>query len=163
MACTVASAGHYNGYKVSVYTRAQEVNRMSDLHWLDSTWNIISSQVKVDKIYLETHRDLLIIPDATLEQAKKFFRDRGIEVGGGITYTINEANSFETFCFSNPEHRKLIQEIAEHTAKHFDDFILDDFFFTSCKSDIEIKAKGNKSWTQYRMDLLTEAGKKPCD
>ena len=159
MACTVVSAGHYNGFKVSVYTRAQEVNRMSDLHWLDSTWNIISSQVKVDKIYLETHRDLLIVPDATLEQAKKFFRDRGIEVGGGITYTINEANSFETFCFSDPEHRKLVQEIAEHTAKHFDDFILDDFFFTSCKSDIEIKAKGNKSWTQYRMDLLTEAGK----
>ena len=151
-------AGHYDGFKVSVYTRAQEVNRMSDLHWLDSTWNIIASQLKVDKIYLETHRDLLIVPDATLEQAKKFFRDKGIEVGGGITYTINEANSFETFCYSDPEHRKLVQQIAEHTAKHFDDFILDDFFFTSCKSDVEIKAKGNKSWTQYRMDLLTEAG-----
>jgi len=153
-----AFAGNYEGFKVSVYTRAQEVEKMKDLHWLDSTWNIISSQLKVDKIYLETHRDLLIIPDATLEQAKKFFKDKGIEVGGGITYTINEANSFETFCYSNPEHRKLVQQIAEHTAKHFDDFILDDFFFTSCKSDIEIKAKGNKSWTQYRMDLLTEAG-----
>lgn len=29
---------------------------------------------------------------------------------------------------------------CRHT-KHFDEFILDDFFFTSCKSDIEIKAK----------------------
>ena len=155
---TVTFAGHYEGFKVSVYTRAYEVEKMNDLHWLDSTWNIISSQIKVDKIYLETHRDLLIVPDATLEQAKKFFLDKGIEVGGGITYTINEANSFETFCYSNPEHRKMVQEIAEHTAKHFDNFILDDFFFTSCKSDIEINAKGNKSWTQYRMDLLTEAG-----
>ena len=155
---TAAFAGHYDGFKVSVYTRAYEVEKMKDLHWLDSTWNIISSQLKVDKIYLETHRDLLIVPDATLEQAKKFFLDKGIEVGGGITYTINEANSFETFCYSNPEHRKIVQEIAEHTAKHFDDFILDDFFFTSCKSDIEIKAKGDKSWTLYRMDLLTEAG-----
>ena len=153
-----AFSGHYEGFKVSVYTRAQEVNRMSDLRWLDSTWNIISSQLKVDKIYLETHRDLLIVPDATLEQAKKFFRDKGIEVGGGITYTINEANSFETFCYSDPEHRKIVQQIAEHTAKHFDDYILDDFFFTSCKSDIEIKAKGNKSWTQYRTELLYEAG-----
>jgi len=158
---TVASAfaGHYTGFKVSVYTRAQEVERMKDLHWLDSTWTIISNQLKVDKIYLETHRDLLIVPDATLEQAKNFFRSKGVEVGGGITYTVNESNSFETFCYSNPEHRKLIREIAEHTAKHFDDFILDDFFFTSCKSDIEIEAKGNKSWTQYRMDLLNEAGK----
>jgi hypothetical protein len=153
-----AFSGNYNGFKVSVYTRAYEVEKMKDLHWLDSTWNIISSQIKVDKIYLETHRDLLIVPSETLEQAKKFFISKGLEVGGGITYTINESNSFETFCYSNPEHRKLVQEIAEHTAKHFDDFILDDFFFTSCKSDIEIKAKGTKSWTQYRIDLMTEAG-----
>ncbi|MDR3140434.1 MAG: hypothetical protein LBU37_01700 [Tannerellaceae bacterium] len=153
-----ALAGNYKSFKVSVYTRAYEVEKMKDLHWLDSTWNIISSQVRVDKIYLETHRDLLIVPGETLEQAKKFFLDRGIEVGGGITYTINEANSFETFCYSNPEHRKIVQEIAEHTARYFDDFILDDFFFTSCKSDVEIKAKGTKSWTQYRLELMTEAG-----
>ena len=158
LASMSALAGNYNGFKVSIYTRAQEVEKMKDLHWLDSTWTIISGQLKVDKIYLETHRHLIIVPDATIEQAKKYFKDKGIEVGGGITYTINESNSFETFCYSNPEHRKLVQQIAEHTAKHFDDFILDDFFFTSCKSDIEIEAKGNKSWTQYRMDLLTEAG-----
>jgi hypothetical protein len=151
-------SGNYKSFKVSVYTRAYEVEKMKDLHWLDSTWNIIVNQVKVDKIYLETHRDLLIVPSETLEQAKKYFLDKGVEVGGGITYTINEANSFETFCYSNPEHRKLVQEIAEHTAKHFDDFILDDFFFTSCKSDVEIKAKGTKSWTQYRTELMTEAG-----
>jgi len=157
--CLTAFSGNYRSFKVSVYTRAYEVEKMKDLHWLDSTWQIISSQVKVDKIYLETHRDLLIVPDETLEQAKKYFLDKGIEVGGGITYTINEANSFETFCYSDPEHRKLIREIAEHTAKHFDDFILDDFFFTSCKSDIEIKAKGAKSWTQYRTELMTEAAK----
>jgi hypothetical protein len=150
-------AGHYKSFKVSVYTRAYEVEKMKDLQWLDSTWNIISSQVKVDKIYLETHRDLLIVPDATLEQAKRFFKERGVEVGGGITYTIDESNSFETFCYSNPEHRKKVREIAEHTARHFDDFILDDFFFTSCKSDIEIKAKGNMTWTDYRLKLMTQA------
>ena len=120
---------------------------------------MISQQLEVDKIYLETHRDLLVVEDATLEQAKKFFHDRGIETAGGITYTINEANSFETFCYSNPEHRKMVQKIAEHTAKHFDEFILDDFFFTSCKSDIEIKAKGMQSWTDYRLKLMTEAGR----
>ncbi len=153
-----AYAANYKGFKVSVYTRAYEVERMKDPKWLDSTWNIISKQVKIDKIYLETHRDLLIVPSETLEAAKKFFLSKGVEVGGGITYTVNERNNFETFCYSDPEHRKIVQEIAEHTAKHFDDFILDDFFFTSCKSDIEIKAKGNKSWTQYRTELMTEAG-----
>lgn len=104
MVCTMAmQAKAYDNFKVSVYVRAYEVDKMKDIHWLDSTWNVISQQLEVDKIYLETHRDLLIVDDATLEQAKKFFHDRGIETAGGITYTINEANSFETFCYSNPE------------------------------------------------------------
>ncbi len=152
-------AGKYKSFKVSVYARAYEVDKMKDLHWLDSTWTVISQQVDVDKIYLETHRDLLIVDDATLEQAKKYFHDRGIETAGGITYTIDESNSFETFCYSNPQHRKKVQEIAEHTAKHFDEFLLDDFFFTSCKSEDEIRAKGDLSWTEYRLKLMTEAGR----
>ena len=57
----VAFSGNYKSFKVSVYTRAYEVEKMKDLHWLDSTWTIISNQLKVDKIYLETHRDLLIV------------------------------------------------------------------------------------------------------
>ena len=160
MVCNMTmQAKAYESFKVSIYVRAYEVDKMKDIHWLDSTWTVISQQLEVDKIYLETHRDLLVVEDATLEQAKKFFHDRGIETAGGITYTINEANSFETFCYSNPEHRKMVQKIAEHTAKHFDEFILDDFLFTSCKSDIEIKAKGMQSWTDYRLKLMTEAGR----
>ena len=46
---------------------------MKDTKWLESSWATISSQLDVDKIYLETHRDLLIVDDATLEKAKKFF------------------------------------------------------------------------------------------
>lgn len=153
------TARAYKSFKVSIYVRAYEVNKMKDIQWLDSTWNIISKQLDVDKIYLETHRDLLIVDDATLNQAKEFFHKKGIETAGGITYTIDESNSFETFCYSNPEHRKTVQEIAEHTAKHFDEFILDDFFFTSCKSDIEIKTKGDMSWTEYRLKVMTEAGR----
>ena len=34
---------------------------------------------------------------------------KGVKVAGGITITINEANQFETYCYSNPEHRKKLQ------------------------------------------------------
>lgn len=119
----------YKNFKVSVYVRAYEVDKMKDPQWLDSTWTVISQQLDVDKVYLETHRDLLLVDDATIENAKRFFHERGIETAGGITYTIDESNNFETFCYSNPEHRKKVQEIAEFTARHFDEFILDDFFF----------------------------------
>ena len=36
-------------------------------------------------------------------------------------------------------------------ARHFDEVILDDFFFYTSKSDADIAAKGNRSWTDYRM------------
>ena len=150
-------ADHKN-FKVSVYVRAYEVAKMKDTQWLESSWKIISEHLDVDKIYLETHRDLLIVDDETLEKAKAFFLRQGLEVAGGITYTIDESNEFETFSYSDPEDRATVRRIAEHTARHFDEFLLDDFFFTSSKRDVEIEAKGSRSWTQYRLDLLRDAG-----
>jgi hypothetical protein len=132
---------------------------MADQKKLQETWDLISRQVNVDKIYLETHRDRLIVDEKTLESAIKFFRSKGLKVAGGITYTIDESNNFETFCYTNPEHRQKAREIAEYTAKHFDEFILDDFFFTSCKCDMCIKAKGDMSWTDFRLRLMTEAAR----
>lgn len=155
----VSMQAKHSNFKVSVYVRAYEVDKMKDTQWLESSWATISSQLDVDKIYLETHRDLLIVDDATLEKAKKFFEKQGLEVAGGITFTINESNEFETFCYSDPEHRKTVQHIAEVTARHFDEFLLDDFFFTSCKSPIEIAAKGEQSWTAYRLALMNDAAK----
>lgn len=152
------SAQHYRNFRSSIYCRAYEVKLMNDTtNYLKPIWNEITRQMKVDKIYLETHRDLLIVDQATLDIAKKFFRDRGVEVAGGITLTVNERNRFQTFCYSDPEDRKKVKELSEYTAKNFDEFILDDFFFTNCKDDGAIKEKGNKSWTQYRLDLMVEA------
>ncbi len=154
------AAQHYNNFKVSVYCRAYEVRQMGDTNnYLKPLWNEISRQLKVDKVYLETHRDLIVVNQDTLNIAKKFFKDRGIEVAGGITLTISEPNRFQTFCYSNPDDRKWVKHLSEYTAKNFDEFILDDFFFTNCKDDGAIKDKGDRSWTQYRLSLMTEAAK----
>jgi len=155
----IYAQGGYDNFKVSVYARAYEVEKMSDLNWLTPIWNEISRQVKVNKIYLETHRDLLIVKKETIEAAKKFFRDHNIEIAGGITLTVNERNMFETFCYSNPEHRQKVREIVEYTAGLFDEVILDDFFFTNCKCELCIKGKGDLSWTDYRLKLLDEAAR----
>ena len=109
-------AGNYKSFKVAIYVRYYEVAKMADSEYLESTWNSISSQMKVDRVYLETHRDTLIVPQKTLDKAKKFFKDRGIETCGGITYTLMEWNNFETYCYSNPEYRKKAQEVIEYTA-----------------------------------------------
>ncbi len=81
----IAMQGYSQAYKnfKAVYCRAYEVEKMADPKWLTSVWDTLSRQLHVDKIYLETHRDLLIVPDATLEAAKKFFQSKGVEVAGG--------------------------------------------------------------------------------
>jgi hypothetical protein len=65
----VWSAG-YRNFKVAVYSRACETREMKDLNWLEPRWNELSRQVKVDKIYLETHRDLIVVDEPTLLSAK---------------------------------------------------------------------------------------------
>ena len=154
------SAKKYENFDVAVYSRAYETQQMGDLSWLEPRWNELTRQVHIDKIYLETYRDAgNIVDESTLETAKKFFADRGIKTAGGITLTVSERNRFETFCYTNPEHRRKVREIVEYTAEHFDEVILDDFFFTNCKCELCIEAKGNKSWTQYRLGLLDDAAR----
>lgn len=149
----------FKNFKTSIYTRSYEVQKMSNPRWLDSTWQIISSQLQVDKIYLEVHRDLNIIDDKILQTAKKFFESKGLEVAGGITYTIDESNYLQTYCYSREEYRKKAKQVIEVAASNFDEVILDDFFFTNCKCESCVIAKGDRSWSEYRLELMTEASK----
>ncbi len=152
-------ANAYDNFKVAVYVRAQEVAHMSDPAWLESEWQRISSAVHVDKVYLEVHRDGTMPDDKTIEAAKAFFKAHGVETAGGITFTIDEGNRFQTFSYDTPENRRRVQMIAETAARHFDEVILDDFFFTSAKTEQDILARGNRSWTEHRLALMTEAGR----
>ncbi len=147
----------YHNFKVSVYATMYDVQQMADLAWLEQRFDVISRHIKVNKVYLETHRDAQIVDEVTILQAKQFFAERGVETPGGITYTVNERNRFQTYCYTNPEDRQKVKEIAEYTARLFDVFILDDFFFTNCKCELCIAAKGDRSWTDYRLALMTEA------
>ena len=150
-------AGDYHNFKVAVYCRAYEVAKMGDADWLESVWDELSKGVHVDKVYLETHRDLLVVDEKILTSAIHFFSRKGIEVAGGITYTKDESNFYETFCYSDPADRAKVREIASYTARFFDEFILDDFFFTSCKCDLCIEAKKDRSWTDFRLELMRDA------
>lgn len=154
-----AGGDRYRNFGVAVYCRVYEVRQMKDPAYLESTWAAIAPHVKIGKIYLETHRDTIVVDQATLDQAKRFFEGKGLKVAGGITITVNESNQFETYCYSNPEHRKRLREVVEFTARNFDEIILDDFFFTSCKCDLCVRAKGTKSWTDFRLALMDEAGR----
>ena len=55
----------YGNFKVSVYSRAYETREMNDIKWIEPRWTELTRQVHVDKIYLETHRDLIVVKEAS--------------------------------------------------------------------------------------------------
>ena len=147
----------YKNFSAAIYARVYEVMQMNDLNWLQERFDMISRHIVVSKVYLETHRDMRVADENTLLQAKLFFENRGVVTSGGITITVNEMNRFQTYCYTNPEHRQKLKEVVEYTAGLFDEVILDDFFFTNCKCEDCIRAKGERSWTDFRLELMAQA------
>jgi len=50
----------------------------------------------------------------------------------------------------------MLLNAVKIAAEGFNECILDDFFFTSCKCDKCIGAKGDMSWTDFRLKRMTE-------
>jgi hypothetical protein len=155
----VSRADQYKNFRVAVYIPIFVVAQMKDPNWLQSNWDTISKQVKVDKVYIETYRSHQIADEQLLEQIKKFFTDHGVQVAGGIAFTGDETRQFESFCYTDPQDREYVKRVSELTARHFDEIILDDFFFVNSKRDSDIAVKGDKSWTQFRLDLMDDAAR----
>jgi len=146
------------GFGISVYIQVRDVLKFQDPAVLQAQWDQISSQVKVDKVYIEVHRDRILAPDALLEAVKAFFVQHGVQVAAGSAFSDSEADLFKSFCYTNAADRAYVKGVAELAARHFDEFILDDFFFVNTKFDSDIAAKGERSWSQFRLDLMDQAG-----
>ncbi|HEX3356617.1 MAG TPA: hypothetical protein VHS31_06505, partial [Tepidisphaeraceae bacterium] len=155
-----AIAGQYKNFIVSVYIPAGVTRSLSDPQRLQQDWDRINSQVKIDKVYIENYRDNQWVDEETIEPIKKFFTDHGVTVAGGVTMAAgNIGGQFQTFSYADPKDRENAKKAIEMAARHFDEVILDDFFFYCTKTDADIAAKGDKSWTQYRLDAMRDVAK----
>ncbi|MBE5804552.1 MAG: hypothetical protein E7316_08590 [Clostridiales bacterium] len=112
------------------------------------------------KAYLETHRALVDIPDDQMLMAKRVFERNGIEVSGGITTTglVGERKPaiFDCYCYSDDAHREALLDIVRRTARLFDELILDDYYFNSCRCGKCIEQKGERSWAEFKLDQMEE-------
>ncbi|MEJ2109448.1 MAG: hypothetical protein P8Z37_05950 [Acidobacteriota bacterium] len=150
----------YENLSIAVYFRYQETqSNGSDTTQLASQWADIEKQVHVDKVYLETTRNRELVSEEAVTNLKKFFDDRGIKTSGALGLTVNEMNGFQTFCYTDPDDRETVKSMVQFTARHFNEIILDDFFFNNSKTDSDIAAKGDRSWTEFRTELMAEVSK----
>jgi hypothetical protein len=154
---SVSKAGQYTNFDVSIYIPVGVVQSFENPQKLADDWARISRQLKVDKVYVEVQRNRQEANDQLLEQVKKFFLAHGVKVAGGMAASDGSiGGQFKTFCYTDPKDREFIKSAAELAARHFDELIQDDFFFNTTKYDSDIAAKGDKSWTQFRLDLMDD-------
>jgi hypothetical protein len=154
-----APLAHKN-FKVSVYVVVDATRALSDPKTFERQFDRVMRQAPFDKVYVEVYRDGRFATDAEVDTVKKAFEARGIAVSGGITLAKGGKNGqFGTFDYEDPADRAECEKAVRLAARHFDELILDDFFFYNTKSDADIAAKGARSWTQYRLDTMRAAGR----
>ena len=158
--------GCYKNFKSVIYCTAQNMVNETEEALLEQL-AFFQKYCGVDKVYLEPYRDGLMIPEEQLSMLIRVFKSQGIEVSGALTTTCEdlcEADSLKqrmggTYCYSNKAMRDYLVKTVAYTARHFDEFIIDDWFFTTCTCDECRAAKGDKSWEQFRTDLLNEVSR----
>jgi hypothetical protein len=160
LALPAARAGGYTNLNVAVYFRYQEVHSIpANLERFSNQWVNIEKQVKVAKVYLETTRNAQLATASDVATLKQFFTSRGIRVAGGMGLTANEGNGFQSYNYNSPADRDLIKAMSAFTATNFDEIILDDFYFSNYKGPEAIAAKGDRSWTEFRTQLMDEVSR----
>lgn len=163
MAVSVAGAEpeRHKSFKVTVFIPVQVVEQMGhDPAWMESSWKTISDRLHVDKVFIENYRSGTTADDATLDRVKQFFQSHGVEVAGGMALLApGSGGQFRTLDYTDPRDRALVERVSAQAARHFDEFILDDLFFTNTKSDSDIAAKGKRSWDEFRMQMMDEVSR----
>jgi hypothetical protein len=145
---------HYANFLTATYAPAGYLNDNS-LEQIKADIEKAGKYIKLDKIYLETYRSEILVEREKMEAIKALFIEKGFAVSGGITTTVKKT-LMGSMCFTDPENRKKLGEIAAYTAELFDEVILDDFYFTNCHCESCIKAKGDKDWASFRLALMND-------
>lgn len=157
----------YNNFKVAAYVFAYYLAEASEEEILQGI-EFFKNSIHLDKVYLENHRSVVDIPVEKMRKVKKLFNDNGIETSGGITSTVlvdgkRKPALFDSFCYTDPAHRQKYLQIVRELASVFDEIILDDFFFSACRCEMCIEAKGKMSWKDYRLKLMEDFSKEIVD
>ena len=159
---------HYRNFLLTTYFVAHATARVTREE-LEKQLAFVEKHLRLDKVYLEPWRGELASHEQ-IEMCREVFQAHGVQVEGGITTVMRtpegakpKARLFDTLCYNDPVMRQKLKEVSAYTARHFDAFIIDDFFFTNCMCPDCVREKEaynrqhgitDGSWQQYRLDLM---------
>ncbi|HEY5587303.1 MAG TPA: hypothetical protein VIK78_22810, partial [Ruminiclostridium sp.] len=146
----------YNNFNIAIYFSNSAVKKAYDEQWLEKSYAAISKNIRIGKIYIETFRHGETADKEHIEKAIDFFRKKGIkQISGGMMVNASKSGPFRrSFCFTDPSEREQFRQLVEYTASLFDEIIFDDMFTFNCRCQKCQAAKGEMSWTEYRLKTM---------
>ncbi len=114
----------------------------------------------VTRVFIETFRNGYMAKEEDMIRGRDAFKKAGFITDGCVTTTGIGVESNGWKLVSNYEMPKTLEEcekIFRFTASLFDVIMIDDFLFTDDTTEISEKARGERSWADYRCDLMLRA------
>lgn len=143
----------YKNFNVAVYCMVSTVNGITDFEEFDKKFKHLYENVNVGRVYLECYRAMEFADKEHILKVKEYFESKGIATSGGIT-TCDDSNNegYVSLCYSSEKGQKILKDSVALNAEVFDEFIFDDFYFINCRCPKCIELKGDRSWSQFRLD-----------
>lgn len=117
----------------------------------------------ITRVYVESYRDKVEPDDAAVRFTRDGFRTAGFLVSGCITPTRlgKRSTGWEAVsCYTDSAARREIERVFRRAAGFFDEIMIDDFLFTDCRCEACVKARGTRSWADYRCGLMMDVSRK---
>ena len=166
--------GNYRNFKLVYYFIAQATAR-AEKEKLEKDIGFFEKYLRPDKVYLEPYRAGILADEEHVNLCRKVFEKHGVAVAGGLTTTIRTPEGdepkqrlFDTYCYNDEKMLAELRKVCSFIGGHFDEFIIDDFFFTNCTCEACRRGRDeynrergitDGSWKEYRLHLMEKVSR----
>lgn len=146
--------------RISVYATAGGVNRYLATPADRTKTADTLRRFQVSHIFLEGRRGDEYVPPALLKEIRDDLAARGFQLSGGIATVPGKSfgvRQNEGLSWLNFQAKKTQDDLANffrENAPIFEEIIVDDFYCSGDTSSESDRARGGRSWGEYRRDLL---------
>ncbi|MBP8129734.1 MAG: hypothetical protein KA184_09140 [Candidatus Hydrogenedentes bacterium] len=123
-------------------------------------------RLEIRKVYLEFCRAGTVIDRGTLDRARDLLLERGFAVAGGIAtvpgagFGTASDGQLNWFQYEDEKTRADLERVMRDAAPVFSEIIVDDFLCTDDTSVPSQQARGSRSWSDYRRDLMLDVAER---
>ncbi|HNS22179.1 MAG TPA: hypothetical protein PKH24_16865 [Sedimentisphaerales bacterium] len=157
--------GRTDSLRLGSYATSGHVEQLAvDESFRTRTWDTIR-RMGITRLYVEVYRSGHTVSTEHLVFVRDWLQGNGIEVVGGIATVpggdvgVPQEGPLDWFNWQSAKTQRDLESIIRKTAPLFDTFIIDDFLCTGDVSAESRQAKGDRSWGQYRRELMTQVAR----